>query len=79
MPLAIVLPRERLPAYCAYERPLVGVRAQVRAQVVRTCETLRAEMTLERGRVFLRPFGLLHVGTRPLRIGKVKNVVAVGY
>ena len=53
VPLAVMLPRKRLPADGAHERPFVGVRAQVRPEVVCTGEALRTQGALERCRMFL--------------------------
>lgn len=55
--LPVMLSCKRLAADSAYEGPLVGVRAKVRAQVVRTGEALGAERALKRCRVFLHAFG----------------------
>ena len=54
MPLPIVLACKRLPAHTTHERPFIRVRPQMTPQIVRAREPLRAETTLERGRVFLR-------------------------
>lgn len=61
--LAVVLAGERFAADGAHKGALVGVRAQVGAQVVGSREALRAEVALERGRVLLdAPLGAAACG-----------------
>ena len=66
--LAVVLARKGLAADGADKGPLVGVGAQVGAQVVGAREALRAEVALEGGRVLLGALGVVGVdggaGTR---------------
>jgi hypothetical protein len=53
VPFAIVLAREGFAADRAYEWSFVGVGTQMRPQVIRPGELLRAQSTLEGGGVFL--------------------------
>lgn len=57
MALSVMLSCKSLAADSAYEGPLVGVGAKVRAQVVGTGKALGAERALESRRVFLHAFG----------------------
>lgn len=75
---AVVLAGEGFAADGADEGSLVGVRPQVAAEVVGAGELFRAEAALEGGRVFLDAFGVGGGGAGPLRVGEVKDVVAVG-
>lgn len=76
--LAVVLARKRLAADVAHKGPLVGVRAQVRAEVVRTRKAFGAERALEGGRVFLNPLPVRARGGRSARVGQFEYVIAVG-
>lgn len=73
--LAIMLSRKRLAADGAHEWSFIRVRAQMRSQIVRPREALRAEMALECGRVLLHPLRVRLRGAGALRIGKIQNVV----
>lgn len=75
--LAVVLASEGFAADCTNERPLVRVRAQMRTKVVGSGKALGAEVALEGGRVFLCATPVCAVGRRPLRVGEIKNVVAL--
>jgi hypothetical protein len=75
--LAVVLASECFAAHRANERSLIRVCSEVRAQVVCSSESFRAESTLEGSRVFLLPAAFRTIGWRSLRIGKVENVVSL--
>ena len=80
MAFAVVLPREGFAAHCADKGPLVGVGAEMRAEVVSACEFLGAESALERRGVFLH--ALCAVGCdvgRPVWVCKVEDAVAMRY
>lgn len=59
MSLPIVLARKGFAADGAHKRSLIGMGPQVGAQVVRPRKALRTKMTLESGRMFLHPFGIV--------------------
>ena len=67
VPFAVVLSGKGLAADGADEGPLVGVRAQVRAEVVGACEAFGAEVALEGCGVFLDTF----LGARSRWSGRV--------
>lgn len=73
----VVLTSERFAADGAYERSLVGVRAQMGAEVVRSSESLRTEIALKRGGVLLLPAALCAVGRCSLGIGEIEDVVSL--
>lgn len=75
--LAVMLTRKRLSADGAHKRPLIGMRAQVRAEVVRACKALGAERALEGGRMFLNSL-VRTGGGRPVRVGQFEDVIASG-
>jgi hypothetical protein len=54
--LAIVLPSKSFTTVAADKWTLVSVGAKMAAEVVCTCESLRAEAALERSRMILRAF-----------------------
>lgn len=66
---SVVLAREGLATYRAYERSFVGVRAEMGAEVVGSREALWTECALESGRVLLYAFRVAGGGARPLGIG----------
>ena len=77
MAFAVMLSGKSLAADGADEGPLVGVRAEVGAEVVGACEAFGAEVALEGCWVFLDTF----LGARSRwsgRVGKFEDVVAVG-
>lgn len=76
--LAIVLSREGLAAYRANKWPLIGVSAEVRAQVVGSCKTFGTEAALERGGVLLHTFGPRLLALLWLGQAESKNVVGDG-
>lgn len=53
MALAIVLASESFATNCAHKWSFVGVRAEMRAQIVCPGEPLRAQVALESGGVLL--------------------------
>lgn len=75
--LAVMLTRKRLAADGAHKGPLIGMRAQVRAEVVRACKAFGTKRALKGGRVFLNPL-VRAGGGRPGRVGQFEDVIAVG-
>jgi len=75
--LAIVLARERFTADRANERSLVCMCAKMRTKIVCSGETLRTQIALEGGRMLLLPAAIRAIGGRTLRIGEIKNVIAL--
>lgn len=56
MSFPVVLARKCLAANAAHEGTLIGMSAEMRSQVVGTCESLRAQSTLESRWVLLCTF-----------------------
>ena len=75
--LAVMLTCKRLTTDGAHKGPLIGMRAQVRAKVVRACKAFGTERALEGGRVFLNSLVCAR-GGRPVRVGQFEDVIASG-
>jgi hypothetical protein len=79
VPLAVMLAGKGLSTHTTHKRPLICVSAQMRAQIVRAGEALRAEGALERRGMLLRALGVAVSGDGARGVGEVKDVVTVGH
>jgi hypothetical protein len=77
--LSIMLARKGFPAHCADERAFVGVGAKMRAKIVGTGETFRAQTTLEGRGVLLNSLGITTIRRCGLIlwVRESQNVVSV--
>ena len=77
--LPIVLARKGFPAYCTDEWSFVGVCAKMRAKIVGTCKTFRAQSALEGRGMLLHSLGVTAVRRCGLilRVRESKYIVSV--